>query len=103
MTTPAPHNLTRKNAARPLARALALVALLCFGALQVQEAGHWHEPGDSYAQCLLCKSSSAVALPADAPVDQALGLVAGVTQIVSAFSPAGDVSPFLARGPPLSS
>jgi hypothetical protein len=47
----------------PLARILALVALLCAGALQVQEAGHWHELDDSYSHCLVCKSSGAAALP----------------------------------------
>lgn len=62
--------LTRRTARLPLARVLALAALLCAAALQVQEAahGHWDTPGGGYAQCLLCKSSGNAAVPFDVPV-----------------------------------
>ena len=93
--------LVRNTAARPLARALALVAFLCAGALQVEEASHWHADGDSYAHCLVCKSSSGAALPLDAPIDQPMGIVAGATKLVVVTLSIGDSSPFLARGPPL--
>jgi hypothetical protein len=56
-------HLTRTTTQLPLARILALVALLCAGALQVQEAGHWHELGDSYSHCLVCESSGSAVLP----------------------------------------
>ncbi len=45
-----------------LAKALALVALLCVAALQVEEASHWHKPGESVTHCLVCKSSAGTAL-----------------------------------------
>ena len=51
-----------------LARVFALVALLCAGALQIQEAGHdhWNALDDSYSQCLVCKTGAA-ALPSGIP------------------------------------
>ncbi len=85
-----------------LARIFALVALLCAGALQAQEASHnhWNSLDDSYAQCLVCKSGSA-ALPTSLPI----------AKIQPAGTPVGVETPtpivveppvsFLARGPPV--
>lgn len=86
----------------PLARILALVALLCAGAMQVQEAshGHWHELDDSYAQCLVCKSSTGAVLPFAIPQlavpAKSAAPVFGGQQLAAA----GERTPFLARGPP---
>jgi hypothetical protein len=44
-----------------LARAFALVALLCAVGLPVLEAGHLHSAGDGSAECLLCKSTPLLA------------------------------------------
>ncbi|TGD75787.1 hypothetical protein E4634_02650 [Mangrovimicrobium sediminis] len=55
-------SLIARTAALRAARLLALVALLSVTALQVEEAGHWHQPGDGFAECLLCKSSAGTAL-----------------------------------------
>lgn len=94
--------LTRNTGKLPLARVLALVALLCAGAMQVQEAGHshWHELDDSYSQCLVCKSSGGIPLPLEAPavllptaVQAALVLCPGDTLPSEALS-------FHPRGPP---
>jgi len=102
MADSAPTFLIHKTAAKPLARAFALFALLCVGALQVQEAGHghWYEQDDSSIQCLVCKNSSGAALPLDVPAQQPLAVVAGATELaVTAFA-ASQPSPFFARGPP---
>ena len=84
-----------------LARVFALVALLCAGALQAQEASHnhWNSLDDSYAQCLVCKSGSA-ALPASLPVEkiQPAGVPAGTEAPVTLV--AEPPVSFLARGPP---
>ena len=86
----------------PLARVLALVALLCAGALQVQEAGHghWHGLDDSYSQCLVYKNSG----PADPAVEVAQPPIPVGNCLIAergsfALSTA-QASPFLARGPP---
>lgn len=95
--------LTGHTSRLPLARVLTLVALLCTGALQVQEAGHdhWHELDDSYSQCLVCKSSGAAALPLEALLPVMPGAVqAAVPRYVAVATP-GAASPFDARGPPL--
>ena len=95
--------LTGRTSKQPLARVLALVALLCTGALQVQEAGHghWHELDDSYSQCLFCKSSGAAALPLEAPLPLKPGAVqTGSPRYIAAAIPAA-ASLFEARGPPL--
>jgi hypothetical protein len=81
-------------------RALVLVALLLVAGWQWQEAGHSHAPGDSVAECLLCKSSvdAATLLPAAAPP---LYLPADTLPPVgSAPYRRGEHSPFDARGPP---
>lgn len=84
-----------------LARVIALVALLCTGALQMQEAGHDHYSlDDSYAQCLVCKSSGAT-LPSTIVVpDLQPGILTTVaeTPIAAPFAP---ITSFLARGPPV--
>ena len=86
---------------QPLARIFALVALLCAGALQVQEAGHdhWSSLDDSYSQCLLCKAGTAM-LPSAAPVDPPAGngMVVGPLSTQSTLAPFS--AAFLARGPP---
>lgn len=94
--------LVRKTAAQPLARALALVALLCVGALQAQEAshGHWYEQDDSSVQCLVCKNSVGAALPLEVNAVSPLGVVAGASQLLTQTPTDAGVSPFLARGPP---
>ena len=85
-----------------LARVFALLALLCAGVLQAQEASHdhWHSLDDSYAQCLLCKSTAAAPVPA-----------VSVAGIQAAGSPTAVECPlaiaaeprlaFSARGPPV--
>ena len=94
--------ITCRTSRLPLARVLALVALLCAGALQVQEAGHghWHELDDSNPHCLVCKSTGGVALPAEAPRLRAPGV--GPIQLVTAVAALLQEapSPFDARGPP---
>ena len=94
--------LTRSTSKLPLARVLALVALLCAGAMQVQEAGHshWHELDDSYSQCLVCKSSGGIPLPLEAHP----GLLPAPVQAAPVLRP-GDTLPsealsFRPRGPP---
>ncbi len=81
-------------------RALVLVALLLVAGWQWQEAGHSHAPGDSVAECLLCKSSvdgavllPAAALPPSLPADT-------LRPAGSAACRGGDRSSFDARGPP---
>ena len=95
-------HLTRNIHKLPLTRILALVALLCVGAMQVQEVGHshWHEQGDGYSECLVCKSSSGAILPMEVPQSRALSRAPLV--LVAAFDlPClGSHSCFEARGPP---
>lgn len=84
------------------ARALALVALLCAAALQVQEAnhGHWHGLDDSYSQCLVGNNGNAPAVPLDAlPVLPRAALAAPATLLPVALAVA-PVLPFQPRGPP---
>ena len=81
---------------------LALVALLCTAALQLQEAGHGHgvDVHDSYAECLLCKGSGPVAA-----IDNT---ATGAVPVAERPQPVAMVAPlwltpsrtFLARGPP---
>lgn len=86
----------------PLARILALVALLCTSALQAQEAGHGHWDGidDSYSQCLVYKSSGPAALATE-PTLPALP----TAECHTADPRTGELcpsqsGPFQARGPP---
>lgn len=86
---------------QPLARIFALVALLCAGALQIQEAGHdhWSSIDDSYSQCLVCKTGTAM-LPSAAPMDAVTGNGI-VDRPQSTQAPLAPFSvSFLARGPP---
>jgi hypothetical protein len=83
------------------ARALVLVALLLVAGWQWQEAAHSHAPGESVAECLLCKGSvdvgpllPATATPLYLSADSSL-------QPNSAPCRCGEHSPFDARGPPL--
>jgi hypothetical protein len=92
--------LTLNTGKLPLARVLALVAFLCAGAMQVQEAGHWHELDDSYSQCLVCKSSGGTALPFEAPVGIASGPVKVEATPIQRDTLPGKALPFQARGPP---
>ena len=92
-----------KTANKPsLARVLALVALLCAGALQVQEAGHnhWNSLDDSYAQCLVCKAGTALTSPG---LSVGLAIASGfVAPVLSPLKPPAPYrTGFLARGPPL--
>lgn len=94
--------LNRRTQELPLARILALVALLCAGALQVQEAGHdhWNSSGDSYAQCLVCKTGEATlssALPLATPAGRAAVAIRQST--LPTLAPLA--APFQARAPPL--
>ena len=84
-----------------LVRVLALVALLCAGALQIQEAGHdhWSSIDDSYSQCLVCKAGTAM-LPSAAPVDTLLGSAGVDKSRPTRATLAASSTPFLARGPP---
>ena len=94
--------LTGRTSKLPLARVLALVALLCAGALQVQEVGHghWHELDDSYSQCLVCKSSGGVALSLDSVPDASReSTPADIPRLLASARP-GACSSFDARGPP---
>ena len=86
----------------PLARILALVALLCTGALQAQEAGHGHlhELDDSYAQCLVYKHSGAAALAVVPALPPVPARDARVSEPAASPLRASQSSPFLARGPP---
>ncbi|TDG15521.1 hypothetical protein E2F43_04635 [Seongchinamella unica] len=88
----------------PLARIFALVALLCAGALQVQEAGHdhWSSIDDSYSQCLVCKAGTAIPT-SGASVDQVVstGIVVRAQPTQSTLAPASTA--FDARGPPFNS
>ena len=56
--------LARNKHQRSMAKILAVLALLCTAALQLQEVGHehWLDLHDSYAECLLCKGSGAAAV-----------------------------------------
>ncbi|RLQ23434.1 hypothetical protein DWB85_02450 [Seongchinamella sediminis] len=94
-------HLFNRTYQQPLARVFALVALLCAGALQVQEAGHdhWNSAGDSYSQCLVCKAGTAM-LPSAAPVavPESNGSVEEPQPDPSTRAPF--VAAFNARGPP---
>ena len=95
--------LTRTTGRLPIARVLALVALLCASALQVQEAAHNHglDLHDSYTQCLVCKSSGPAVIALEIT---AVGDPANSGIVATAVTPAPRVvhgAPFLARGPPL--
>lgn len=94
--------LTSYTGRLPLARVLAFVALLCAGGLQVQEAGHghWFELDDSYAQCLLCKSSGSATLPAYAPPVAVNGTGPSITAYRVPLMTGGITQSFDARGPP---
>lgn len=83
-----------------LTRVLALVALLCAGALQMQEASHWHGLDDSYSQCLVCKSSGSAALPLDLPAVVVNGAKPADTPCLVPLLQSGTTRPFDARGPP---
>ena len=102
MTESVSTSLLHRNTALPLTRALALVALLCVGALQVQEAGHghWIEHDDTSVQCLVCKNSVGTALPLEAPAVQPIGIVAGAAVLLAPALSAVDFSPSLPRAPP---
>ncbi len=99
MKNPAP---TSSIAKLPLARVLALVALLCAGALQVQKAnhGHWDPFEEGYSQCLLCQNTSDTSLPTAiiSPVSFELA-VGPASPVIANPNTCWDV-PFLARGPP---
>lgn len=97
--------LTRHTAKLPLARVLALVALLCAGALQMQEAGHshWHELDDNYSQCLVCKSSGGATLAPEAPHTVLPGRAPTHKPAEIVIAHLRAISPFDARGPPLHS
>jgi hypothetical protein len=94
--------LTGRTSRLPLARVLTLVALLCTGALQVQEAGHghWYELDDSYSQCLVCKSSGAAALPLETLLPVIPRAVQTDAPRHAAVAAPGAASPYDARGPP---
>ena len=91
--------LTGRTNKSALTRVLALVALLCAGALQVQEAGHWHEQDDSYTQCLVCKSAGSAALPSDVPAVFGNGAELADTLCLVPLLQSGTTRPFDARGP----
>lgn len=87
---------------RPLARMLALVALLCTASLQLQEASHGHglDLHESYSECLLCKSSGPVAAMDDSATT---GLTAAARPLGVTVVKRPRLAPpqaFLARGPP---
>lgn len=48
------------------ARTLVLLAALLLGAAPLLEAGHSHSAAEAYADCLLCKKSSDIAVVAAA-------------------------------------
>ncbi len=79
---------------------LAFAALLCVAALQLHEAGHWHEASDTTAHCLVCKSASglATAQPAETGLPQFAAVL--LPQAERQPLPASSPSHRLARGPP---
>lgn len=83
-----------------MTRVLALVAVLCFGALQLQEAGHWHDTFDGYSQCLVCKTGTSVALPLNAPAQSDIATIHTFPLQYAAAPLLGCATPFQARGPP---
>ena len=91
-----------RTSKQSLARVFALVALLCAGALQVQEANHdhWHIDDDGYAQCLLHKSSSAV-LPGASPTLDTPAAESVLYAEIEVSDKPEPVIAFFARGPPL--
>ena len=95
-------HLTSHTARLPLARVLALAALLCASALQVQEVahGHWYESGGGYAQCLLCKSSGSAAPALEASAGVFHPAVPAGTLAETAAPRCAAATPFFARGPP---
>lgn len=90
--------LSRKQS---LARIFALVALLCAGALQIQEAGHdhWKSIDDSYSQCLICKIG-ATALPSVMPLAVPPPVRVFNQALPAALAPTRFIASFRARGPP---
>ncbi len=96
------HSFSLQDLRRPgnLARALAFVALVFTGAVQAQEAGHWHELDDTYIECLLCKHSADAQLPGILACGNPAWLLAAAGEFPTSSAIAGAISPFHARGPP---
>ena len=94
--------LTSTTATLPLARMLALVALLCAGALQVQEAnhGHWDLADDGHSQCLLCQSTADTSVPVAVAQHSCPGPTDQPAESIRLNSSACCGASFLARGPP---
>lgn len=95
----------RSTRRRPMARMLALVALLCTASLQLQEAGHGHGTGlhDSYTECLLCKGSGPVAALDNTAATSVPAAALPPALITAAAPRVAAIQPFLARGPPVHS
>ncbi len=87
---------------RPLARMLALAALLCVASLQLQEAGHGHglDLHDSYAECLLCKGSGPDAILDNIATSVAPAALRPQAHAVATSPRLTAIQSFLARGPP---
>lgn len=93
-------SLTLKARSSRFARIVAVLALLCLTGVQVLEASHAHGPGDSPAECLLCKTSAPLPLASVLPL---LLFPLLVVLLLSAPLPARARSCYLPRqttGPP---
>ena len=82
------------------ARLLTLVGLLCVAGLQLHEAGHWQETGDSATHCLVCKSASGIIVDTAAAVQAAITIAVPPPVYSSEQLPSAARSGFHARGPP---
>ena len=84
-------------------RALALVALFMFAAVQGLEAAHSHLDQESSAHCLVCKNSTDTASDIAAPADALPQVYAAPATRSPWFALASPPRRFFARGPPVHS
>lgn len=84
----------------PGARALALVALFMFTAVQGLEASHSHLEQDAPDHCLLCKNSADTAAGISNPAAALLQDYISPATRSPRVAPAPPPARFFARGPP---
>ncbi|MFV8818631.1 hypothetical protein [Haliea sp. E17] len=82
------------------ARLLALAALLCVAGLQLHELDHWHSDADTASHCLVCKSTTGLAVNTSSSSSlPQFGLLPPLRHASPSFESVPRIG-FLARGPP---
>ena len=96
-----PENMPpRLTGAKTCARALALVALFMFAAVQGLEASHSHLEQDAADNCLLCKNSTDTVAGISNPADTLPQAYIAPATLSPRVAPAPPHTRFFARGPP---